>query len=564
MIINYESKSNKFLIQCSFQENSIVSNMPDRRFRKASRVWAAPALSRNIKYMAAHMNNPQMFSEEALAVFNKKRADLSEKPKGEIQFPAWYDFKNAPMPHQKDGLHKFFPLNEAAILYEQGLGKTFTSINLATAWRMTNAIDSVVVVCPSSIKLVWQDELDKHCPIPTQRHTLVAGKYKAADSFIEEKQDFQWLMVGIEALSQGKAIDYVKKFMLSRRCAMIIDESSNIKTPNKIRTDKCIDLGKQAYKRVILSGTSVTQGVEDWYTQFKFLNPDILGFDSFYTFRANYCITVSVDVGFSPNGGVKTVQKIVGYQNEAELIEAVAPYTMRVEKKDVLTDLPDKIFMNRYIEMNPTQKKLYNDMKDELIVELENEEYEVTTVLEQMLRLQQITGGFYPWDNGEKVVPKPIPGKNPKIEEMKHLLDEIDGKVIIWCQFRCEIELVAETLGNMDIGYVEFHGGCDDDEKQHAVHSFRNDKRVKVFLATRAAAYGLTLIESSNSIYYSQGYSLEQYLQSQDRNHRIGQKDSCNYIHLLCDKTVDVKVIKALQAKKNVADMIYSLVKEET
>lgn len=557
MIINYDQKTNKFLIQANFDENSIVMGMPDRRFRKGSRVWAAPALKRNIQYMAARMNNKSMYSPEAWAVYSGKRKEYEQPPMGEQQFPVWYDFKNSPMEHQDQALKKFFPLNEAAIFFEQGLGKTFTSINLVSAWRMTNNIDSVVVICPSSIKLVWQEELDKHCPIPTQRHVLVAGKYKAADRFIEEREDFQWLMVGIEGLSQGKAIEYVKRFMLGRRCAIIIDESSRIKTPNKTRTDRCIDLGKMAKKRIILSGTSITQGVEDLYTQYKFLNPEILGYDSFYSFRAQYCITTQIEVGMD-----RSVTKIIGYKNEDELIKTVGPYTVRVEKDDVL-DLPPKVFTNRYVEMNPTQKKLYRDMKDELFAEIDGTEYEVTTVLEQMLRLQQITGGHYPHDDGEKVIPTPIPGKNPKIEELMTVLDEISGKAIVWCQFRSEIELVAKALQKAGIHFMEFHGGCTEEEKGLAVQSLRHDPKCKVFLATRAAAYGLTLTEASTAIYFSQGYSLEEYAQSQDRIHRIGQNDHCNYIHLVCDKTVDTKIIKALEGKKNVADLIYSLVKEE-
>lgn len=557
MIINYDQKTNKFLIKCDFNETNIVMGLPDRRFRKASRVWAAPALKRNIQYMASRINNKSMYSVDAWAIYSGKRLEYEQPIAApETQFPSWFDFKNPPMKHQDQALKKFFPLNEAAILFEQGLGKTFTAINLVSAWRMTNHIDSVIVICPSSIKLIWQEELDKHCPIPTQRHVMRAGKYKAATKFIETRDDFQWLMIGVEALSQGGAIDYVKKFMLGRRCAIIIDESSRIKTPNKTRTDRCVALGKDAKKRIILSGTAITQGVEDIYTQYKFLNPDILGYDSFYSFRAQYCITTQIDVGQE-----RSITKIVGYQNEGELIDTVAPYTMRVEKVDAL-DLPPKTFTNRYVTMNPTQKKMYRDMKDELFNEINGVEYEVTTVLEQMLRLQQITGGHYPHDDGEKVTPMPIPGKNPKVEELMLLMDEFSGKIIIWCQFRSEIAMVAERLKKAKIQTVQFHGGCDELEKEFAVHDFRHNKDTKVFLATKAAAYGLTLVEASTAVYFSQGPSLEIYSQSQDRIHRIGQNDHCNYIHLVCDKTVDTKIIKALEGKKNLSDLIYSLIKE--
>lgn len=564
MKIDYDSKANKFLIKCDSSENGIVMGLPDRRFRKVSGVWAAPALRRNIQYMGEHhvLNNPDHCTPEAHAFLQKKLEEFTEKPKGDNQFPAWYEFKNKPMAHQDVSLKKFFPLDEAAVLYEQGLGKTYTSINLVTAWRMTNQIDSVVVVCPSSIKLVWEEQLEEHCPIPYQPYALVSGKYKAADKFIENRSDFQWLVVGIEGLSQGKAIDYAKRFMLGRKCAMIIDESSRIKTPNKIRTDHCIALGKMSYKRVILSGTAITEGVEDFYTQFKFLNENILGYDSYYSFRARYCVVITITVGYTDWGAPRTAPKIVGYKNEDELIKTIAPFTERVEKDDAL-DLPEKTFTNRYITMNPTQKKLYAEMRDELYAEIDGVEYEAASVLEQMLRLQQITGGHYPYDDGEKIVPVPIPGKNPKIAEVMSMLDEISGKVIIWCQFRPEIELVSLALEKAEIHYVEFHGGCKEEEKKHAVKSFRTDGKVKVFLATRAAAYGLTLIEAHNAIYYSQGYSLEQYLQSQDRSHRIGQKFKCNYTHLVCDRTVDVKIIKALAGKENLAKLVYGLIKEE-
>lgn len=553
--IEYDKKQNKFLISCDHQDNALVMGLPDRRFRKATRVWAAPPLRRNIEYMASKMNNPQMFSQEALKVFNEARSELKKPLAAEAEFPPWYKFNSDPYAHQMVALKKHYPCDEAAILFEQGLGKTFTSINLTTAWRMADQIDSVIVICPSSIKLVWQNELDEHCPLPTQRHVLTAGKYKAVDDFIENKTDFQWLVVGIEGLSQGKAFDYVERFALSRRCAIIIDESSRIKTPGKTRTDRCIKLGSLSKKRIILSGTSITQGIEDLYCQYKFLNPSIIGFDSFYTFRANYCITQQIEVGFE-----KYVTKIIGYQNEDELISSVGPYTSRVEKKDAL-DLPEKIFTNRILTMNPAQKKLYKDMKDEFMVEIEKEEYEVTTVLEQMLRLQQITGGFYPRDDGEKVTPTQIPGANAKLNELMSLLDEISGKVVVWCQFRSEISMIADALTKAGVPFVEFHGGIDDDTKRANVNSFRKSTP-KVFLATRAAAYGLTLIEASTAIYYSQGYSLEEYAQSQDRIHRIGQKYPCDYIHLLCENTVDIKIIKALEGKKNLADLVYSMMKE--
>lgn len=560
MRIDYEQRTNKFVITCGYGESAIVTGMPDRSYRKATRTWGAPCLSRNLQYMKQHMNNPSMFTDKALEAYNNGLKALSQNINIDTQFPIdTHPFKMPPMNHQIEAFNKFHNQDEIALLFEQGMGKTYTSINLAYHWYLTGKINAVLVVCPSAIKLVWNLELDKHLPCKPNKHVLTAGKYRAAEQFIEDPtDDLKWMIMGVEGLSQGNGFDYAKWFMLHRKVLIIVDESSRIKTPSKNRTDRTITLGKNAKKRIILSGTSITNGIEDWYTQFKFLNPNILGFNSFYTFRDYFCITQSIEVSEG-----RFVSKIVGHQHEDELVKAVAPHTLRVEKKDAM-DLPDKIFLNRYITMNPAQKKMYKTMDEALMVEYSGGEYSTDTSLERMLRLQQITGGFHPHDDGVRIQVKPIAGKNPKVEETMALLDEIAGKVVIWCQFRAEIDAIAEQLTDVGINFVQFHGGCDDTQKAFAVKAFQDDPTVKVFLATRAGAYGLTLTSANYAIYYSQGYSLEEYSQSQDRIHRIGQHDKCTYIHLLCEDTVDVDVMKALQEKQDVATYVYDTVKTST
>ena len=311
-----------------------------------------------------------------------------------------------------------------------------------------------------------------------------------------------------------------------------------------------------AKKRIILSGTSITEGIENWYAQFKFLDPNILGYNSFYPFRDHFCITMSMEVAHN-----RFQTKIIGYKNQEELLGLVAPVAMRVEKKDAL-DLPEKVFMNRYVTMSKEQARAYKMMKEEFVSMARGSEYEVTTVLEQMMRLQQITGGFHPYDDSKAVSVEPIGKKNPKIEETLELLSEIDGKVIIWCQFKPEIDAVRRALDDAGISNVEFSGSCEDIEKEFAVDRFQNHDDVRVMVASRAAAYGLTLTSASYAIYFSQGYSYEQYAQSQDRIHRIGQTNHCTYIHLLCQGTVDEKVMDALALKQTTAEGIYTGLKE--
>lgn len=563
--IEYEARTHKFVFECGQGETKIVSGLPERTFRKGSKRWAAPANRRNVEYMSKRLNNPQMFSVEALAIYNDIR-NPKEIVKEKEQMPDWHTFKMYdPMNHQDNAFKKFYGNDEVALFFEQGLGKTYTAINLAAAWRATDLIEAVIVVCPTSVKLVWEEELEAYCNRPYKSHVLSAGKYKACDKFTDILTDmqngttdqFKWLIVGIEGFSQGKAFEHVLPFAKNRKCLVIIDESDGIKTPGKNRTNKCIELGTHCVKRMILSGTPITLGMEDLYTQFKFLNPEIIGYNNYYSFRAHFCITTSIKVSED-----KYVEKITGYKNQNELLDLVAPYTLRVEKADAL-DLPEKISTKRFVTMSPDQKRMYNMMRDEFAIEMNGREYEVKSSLEQLLRLQQITGGHYPEDTGASIQLKPIPGKNPKLEELIETVNSIRGKVIVWCLFRAEIEMIADAMDERGIGTVEFHGGRDDDEKKQAVREFREHPEVKVFLATKAAARGLTLIEGDTAIYYSLGHSYGDYAQSQDRIHRIGQKNTCNYIHLVCEKTVDVKVANVMRDRKNVADMIYSIMKEE-
>ena len=254
------------------------------------------------------------------------------------------------------------------------------------------------------------------------------------------------------------------------------------------------------------------------------------------------------------------VTKIVGYKNEAELIGLVAPYCLRVEKADAL-DLPEKVCINHMIEPTPQQKRLYDEMAETMAISV-GSGYEVSTVLEQMLRLQQITGGFYPHDTGVSVVPEPISGKNPKLEHLKELISGLGGKkAVVWCQFRGELALIKSALEADGVSCVEFHGGLNDEQKRMSVERFRKDPSVQVFISTSAGAYGLTLVEASHAIYYSCGYSLEQYSQSQDRIHRIGQGNKCTYTHLLMANTIDGKVMEALASKQDVATAVYGAIK---
>lgn len=542
MQVKYDKDKNQFVIDCPFHMNQMVQALPDRKWNKSRKAWLAPALKRNILFMKNNYRD-EFFEPDALEVVKTYK---EEKPKT-IGFPSWYPFKSEPMLHQRKGLDLAWGNTEFAFLFEQGLGKTKTTIDWASALRMDGQIDGVVIICPSSIKLVWEKELVKHCPIDYQVMPMQAGKGAKVKKWIEQPHEFPWLVFGIESFSQGNAIEMAEYFVKTRRCFAAIDESTTIKNFSAKRTQRCFDLARESKFRNIDTGTPVTQGIEDLYSQFNFLDPDILGFQSYYSFRNHYCIM----------GGFEQRQ-VVGYMNTEELVESIAPYSLRVTKDEAL-DLPPKVHQPRYVELSKEQRTIYDPLKKDLIAKVLDEDHEISVdmILEQQMRLQQIVGGFYSVENedtGEYDV-FPVKGKNPKIEDLKQVMSEIDGKLIVFARFRPEISLITDELELAGYKVVQFHGDCSDEEKVQAVDALQ-EGNADVFVASYAAARGLTLTASTFTYYYSNSFSLEDRLQSEDRNHRMGTTSKVTYIDSIANNTVDIRIQEVIANKRLTADYV--------
>ena len=330
----------------------------------------------------------------------------------------------------------------------------------------------------------------------------------------------------------------MQKILVSNKTMLVVDESSRIKRPGAKRTKIITKFGKQADYKRIMTGTPVTKGPEDVYSQFKFLDSQVLGYDSFYSFRARYCVM----------GGFENKQ-IISYQNIDELTRNIEGHSFRVLKKDCL-DLPAKIYQRHYVEMTPKQKKLYQTMKKSFVAELEGNMIEAPEAITRLLRLQQILCGWFPSEGSVTQ----IDDKNPRIEALKEILSDIDSKVIIWARFKADLRAIERALGDLAVSY---HGDVTTDAREVAVDRFQNDPSIKYFIGQpQSGGIGLTLTAADYAIYYSNSFDLEQRMQSEDRCHRIGTKNNVTYIDIETRKSVDSKIIKALREKKNLADVI--------
>ena len=357
-------------------------------------------------------------------------------------------------------------------------------------------------------------------------------------SFVQSSDDsLKIFAFNVEGFVSKKAQAMMESLMRTEDVMLVVDESSRIKRPGAKRTKFITKIGKQAKYRRILTGTPVTKGPEDVYRQFAFLDPYILGYESFYSFRARYCIM----------GGYENRQ-IVAYENVDELTKSIEGHSFRILKKDCL-DLPEKIYQRAYVDLSEAQRRLYNTMKDEWVADYQEETIEAPEAITRLLRMQQITCGWFPSEN-----PVPIDDKNPRIELLKEILSEIDGKAIIWARFRADLKLIENELAGMAVSY---HGGVSNDDRMKAVDDFQNNPKVKYFIGQpQSGGIGLTLTAASYAIYYSNSFDLEVRLQSEDRCHRIGTTNNVTYIDIEANKTIDKKIIKALRDKKSLADLI--------
>jgi SNF2 family DNA or RNA helicase len=370
---------------------------------------------------------------------------------------------------------------------------------------------------------------------------------KKLNTLFEAGEELHILIMNVEAFSTKKGVAFASKFLNCHNTLIAIDESTTIKNPSAKRTKNILDLAKHSKYRRILTGSPVTKSPLDLYTQCQFLDSWLLGHASYYGFRTRYAVMRNANF----NG--RTVQIVVGYRNLGELSAKLEPFSYRVLKDDCL-DLPEKTFIKRIVQLSPDQSKLYLQMKEKALAVLNGKMVSTTTVMTQLMRLQQITCGHFTADDGST---QEIP--NNRIDELMEVLNEIEGKVVIWGHWQKDmtqiIKSIVKEYGEKSV--VDYYGLTPKEERQGNINKFQTDPECRFFVGTPATGgYGITLTAASNMIYYSNGYDLEKRTQSQARIDRIGQKYPMTYIDIICRDTVDERIVKALREKINIASQV--------
>jgi SNF2 family DNA or RNA helicase len=462
-----------------------------------------------------------------------------------------YKFKTKPYQHQKDALEKSWNRDSFAYFMEMGTGKTKVLIdNLALLYEK-NKVDGALIVAPKGVVGTWfNQELPTHLPERVKNMTVlwqsnINKKQKEKLNF--EKEGLHILIMNVEAFSTQKGFSYAEKFLTSHKAIMAIDESTTVKNPRAKRTKNILLLSKAAKYRRIMTGSPVTRNPLDLYSQCEFLDPKHLNFPSYYAFRNRYAEMKTMFLSG------RSVQVVGGFRHLEELSESLKAFSYRILKENCL-DLPNKIYMEREIQLTSEQERLYEQMRQEALATLNGKTVTTMTALTQLMRLHQITCGHFAADDGsiQEI-------KNNRLAELLDVLDETEGKAIIWAHYQHDVKnifkLLEEKFGPGSA--VHYYGKTLPEQRDYAIKNFKDNDKVRFFVGTPATGgYGITLVQASTVIYYSNGYDLEKRMQSEDRAHRIGQKKKVTYIDFIAPNTIDEKIRKALRKKINIASKV--------
>lgn len=525
-----------------------AASVPGRRKWKGAGELYVELTAANIEYTIKLLDEDLTCDEEIKKLYQEilnirqfERDALDRVPiKPELRkFP----FKTKPFEHQLEAFSFGISHKNFALFMEQGTGKTKVYIDILAYLYLANEIDTAMIVAPSGVHRQWALE-----QIPL--HMSPEVKYEAAywmtgmpldvkrqwEKTKEADKKLRIFLIHFDVFSREGGFSLAQPLLVGQKSALNLDESSRIKHAGAARSKSLLKLSPFASRRAIMTGTPITQGAQDLYSQFSFLDKRILGFSSFYTFRNRYCVM----------GGWQQKQ-IVGYQNTEELQTRLKGHSYR-KLADECLDLPGIIPSTFQVELTKEQKELYNDLKKNFIIELGEEIISAPLAITRLVKFQQILSGFV--SDGEKITR--IPSNRPK--NVTDILEDLQGKTIVWARFHEDIKMISEVLEEAKIGFVTFYGGNKREVSDENLDEFKRNPEKTVLLSI--AQYGGTghdIPQAQNTIWYLPTFNLEEYLQAIKRNYRYGQTKKVRNIYMEAPKTTDTKTYKALIRKQNFA-----------
>ena len=472
-----------------------------------------------------------------------------------------YEHNVEPFSHQLKHLQENLTKKSWGLLWEQGTAKTKPIVDTAAILYKEGEIDGLLVVAPPGVERNWNtDEIPKHMPpdvaldtriqvFHTAKKATQAHKRAMNSLFIHD--GLSVLLISYNAFMTKEGKELVWKFLQKRKTLYVLDEAHNIKTPGAKRTKSILASGKYAKYRRILTGTPVAIGPFDLYSQIKFLdewfwkNKGIHGAMEFRNFFGVWFTAADCRAlhGYDPG-----YDKLIEYQNLDKLSAWLGEISDRVVKDDVL-DLPPKLYQKRYFEASREMRTAYEQLQEELMLEIGDSLITAELPIVMLLRLQQIACNYLPVGEEEPV--HMFSAKNPRMNALEQIRDDTHHPGIIWARFRHDIDQIMDMLGPQAVRY---DGAVDDDQAERNKLAFQKGDAKWFVSNAQKGGSGLTLTQAKTVVYYSNSFRLLDRLQSEDRAHRGGMDEHpVNYIDIMSDLHIDDHIVTNLRNKRNVS-----------
>jgi SNF2 family DNA or RNA helicase len=441
--------------------------------------------------------------------------------------------------YQVEAVEAVKKLPYSALFHEQGLGKTKIGVDLALEWLRSNEIDSVLVVTKRGLIANWAEEIQAH----TYLRPRILDQHRTSNFFALNSPSRIYLTHYEAVKSEERRLGL---FLKTRRVAAILDESQKIKNPNTELSKAFHRLSDGFVRRVIMTGTPIANRPFDVWSQIFFLDKgEALGTD-FDDFR--HRLDLSNDLWRNETKRQRFEEEL------GEVFTRLRPFTVRETKGTAGIDLPEKRVENLTIALAPRQRELYDQIRTDLRASIMRDghlvEDNAEDMLKRLLRLVQLASNPVLVDQSYSETP----GKYPYLHDLVARAVGGGSKIIVWTTFIDNAEWLHRQLA--EFGSAVVHGDRAMADRQAALLSFKSDDRCRVLVATPAAAKeGLTLTVANQAVFYDRSFSLDDYLQAQDRIHRISQTQTCYVWNLLGEDTVDEWVDSLLAAKRLAAQL---------
>ncbi len=510
--------------------------------------------------------------------------------------------------HQEEAINKFKDARFFGLFMDMGTGKSRIAIKIAEYKFEQKQINAILIIAPNNVHAQWiYEQFPLHCSIPYKSFVWLSGKKgnkiysKMLNEFlIMETYKLKVFAVNVEAFQSNSILPTIAQYVKGNKCFIVIDESTRIKNLNAKRSQTIHKLNKYGY-RCILTGTPTAKSPFDLWSQFQFLSSNY--FDcNFFIFQHRYGImmkgvnqynggnyqtlidektfniikyklekikksrsnilmpddyeTIAIIMGVSEKNVrfIEKTKKFKRYKRLDELKKYIEKDVFAIQKKDCL-DLPSKIYEKIYIDMPKEQRRIYNNLKTQLLAEYDSQELTIINKITLTIRLMQICGGFFPYiDENKKMKSKRIDKTNIKLERLKEELEEIgDDQIIIWASFISELEFLYSEL-KKSYTCCLYYGKIGPLTRQIMISDFKNNK-YQIFIGNLATAgFGLNLQNCHIQYYFSNTFRVEERLQGEDRSHRIGQEETCVYKDIIIKNSIDEKIFENIINGKNLND----------